>query len=235
MPFSHSSALSRRASSAADRALKAQQQRKYVKELWFFLAAVIAILAVIRVLRFLFSLSFKPLRTERESQQEKRVSAETPWPGHHGRVFWRRFPGACATAFRTVAFRWTIPIGPSSVASVSELTFIIGYIVAIFIWLLVDSELSSMFTYVDIDIQLLVARDLTTMFWEDRAAHFASSNLALVVALAGKNNIISCEGMPIHLFCETLTGTMSVLTGIGHEKVNLTVLICCAVNSRDSP
>lgn len=30
------------------------------------------------------------------------------------------------------------------------------------------------------------------MFWEDRAAHLASSNLALVVALAGKNNIISC-------------------------------------------
>lgn len=67
MPFLHSSAFSRRASSAADRALKAQQQRKYVKELWFFLAAVIALLAVIRVLRFLFSMSFKPLRTDRKS------------------------------------------------------------------------------------------------------------------------------------------------------------------------
>lgn len=33
------------------------------------------------------------------------------------------------------------------------------------------------------------------MFYEDRAALMASSQLPLVVALAGKNNVISCKHM----------------------------------------
>lgn len=37
------------------------------------------------------------------------------------------------------------------------------------------------------------ARDMDTFFFEDRAAHIASCQLPLIVALAGKNNIISCE------------------------------------------
>ena len=39
----------------------------------------------------------------------------------------------------------------------------------------------------------LQAQDLHYWFFEDRAAHLASCQLPLVVALAGKNNIISCE------------------------------------------
>ncbi|KAH9943327.1 ferric reductase NAD binding domain-containing protein [Epithele typhae] len=46
-------------------------------------------------------------------------------------------------------------------------------------------------------------KDLTTWFYEDRAAHLASCQLPLIVALAGKNNIISW------------------ITGIGHEKLNV--------------
>ena len=45
------------------------------------------------------------------------------------------------------------------------------------------------------------AHDLDVKFYEDRAAHFAAAQLPLIVALAGKNNLIS------------------FLVGIGHEKV----------------
>lgn len=41
--------------------------------------------------------------------------------------------------------------------------------------------------------RVLTAHDLKTLFWEDRAAHIASCQLPLIVALAGKNNIISGE------------------------------------------
>ncbi|KAF9641853.1 hypothetical protein BDM02DRAFT_3177017 [Thelephora ganbajun] len=39
--------------------------------------------------------------------------------------------------------------------------------------------------------------------WEDRAAHIGASQVPIVVALAGKNNIVS------------------LLTGIGHERLNI--------------
>ncbi|TFY82597.1 hypothetical protein EWM64_g1407 [Hericium alpestre] len=173
----------------ADRLLKAQQQRKYVKEFWLFLTAVIGILAFFRLIFFLSSFIFRPQpATPGDSASatgKEKTTSETVEPGCSRRASWRRLPSAAASVFRIVAFRWTIPIGLKAVASVSELTFIIGYVVAIFIWLLIDT------------------RDLETMFWEDRAAHFASSNLALVVALAGKNNVIS------------------FLTGVGHEKLNV--------------
>ncbi|KII94680.1 hypothetical protein PLICRDRAFT_169410 [Plicaturopsis crispa FD-325 SS-3] len=171
---------------AAQRLEKADQQRKYVRELWLFLTAVIALLACVRFARLLLSRWVKPTAHRQTSTTEKGgADVESGQARRDGRVSLRRLPAATASAFRIVAFRWTVPIGLSSVASVSELTFIIGYIVAIFVWLFVDTE------------------DLSTMFYEDRAAHFASCQLPLIVVLAGKNNIIS------------------FLTGIGHEKLNV--------------
>lgn len=56
-----------------------------------------------------------------------------------------------------------------------------------------------------IDIPRFLAKDLNSWFYEDRAAHIASCQLPLIVALAGKNNIISCE--------YDVYGAMSILTG----------------------
>jgi len=120
-----------------------------------------------------------------DSARQYKTSLENIEPGRNGRASWRRLPDAIASAFRILAFRIHIPIGPGSVATVSELTFIFGYITVIFVLLLIKTH------------------DLDSFWYEDRAAHYASSQLPLIVALAGKNNIIS--------FC----------TGIGHEKLNM--------------
>ncbi|KAI0321845.1 FAD-binding domain-containing protein [Amylostereum chailletii] len=189
--FRDTSSHIRRATSAADRALKAQQQRKYVRQLWLFLAAVVGFLAAIRLVTALSSarrprsLPPSPSSPSAPQDDKEKSSSHSLRPPLNRGVSWRHLPRASLTAFRIVAFRLTVSIGFGPIGSVSELTFIIGYIVAIFIWLLVDT------------------RDLYTAFWEDRAAHFASSNLSLVVALAGKNNLIS------------------FLTGVGHEKLNV--------------
>lgn len=37
------------------------------------------------------------------------------------------------------------------------------------------------------------ANELETFYFEDRAAHLASCQLPLIVALAGKNNVLSCS------------------------------------------
>lgn len=123
----------------ADKALKAEQQAKYVKELWIFLASVVALLTLVRAVRCLLSVVFSSRSTLGSGSISEKDDSETVQPGRSGRVSWRRLPTAFSTAFRVVAFRLNIPIGPGSVASVAELLFIFGYITAVFIWLLIDS------------------------------------------------------------------------------------------------
>ncbi|KAF8897417.1 hypothetical protein BD779DRAFT_1608032 [Infundibulicybe gibba] len=156
-------------SSAADRRVRDEKNANYVKGFWLLLATIIAVLMFIRILRYIL----RPRQYSSEPQQARQCFAL------------HRLLMAIVTGFNAVAFRWTITIGPKSTASVSELVFIIGYMVTAFIFLLIDT------------------RDLQAMFWEDRAAHLASCQLPLIVALSGKNNIIS------------------FLTGVGHEKLNV--------------
>lgn len=124
----------------ADLALKAEAQRKYVKDLWIFLACVVAFLTVIRVLRLVLSLVIHPRPAK--SQPSEKDSFETVQAGRNGRLSLRKLPAAFASAFRVVAFRLSIPVGPGSVASVAELLFIFGYIAVMLIMLLINSEYS---------------------------------------------------------------------------------------------
>ena len=127
--------------SPADRALKAHQQAEYVKQLWTFLASVVALLTLIRFIRLGLSILLKSRSSlQPSSTLTEKPAGESSVPGNTGRVSWRRFPYAVATAFRIVAFRLNIPIGPKAYATISELTFIFGYIIATFVWLFVDSE-----------------------------------------------------------------------------------------------
>ncbi|EKM59392.1 uncharacterized protein PHACADRAFT_169942 [Phanerochaete carnosa HHB-10118-sp] len=167
----------------ADLALKAEEQREYVKDLWIFLASVVAFLTIVRALRLVLSLVIRPRSVA--SLLSEKSGAEVIQAGRNGKVSLRRLPAAFASAFRIVAFRLSLPIGPGSVASVAELTFIFGYIAVMLVILLINTG------------------DLDSWFYEDRAAHLASCQLPLVVALAGKNNIISW------------------LTGVSHEKLNI--------------
>ena len=124
----------------ADIRLKSCQQAKYVKELWLFLTAVIGLLAIFnwssRLL--LYACKLKWTSGVGVVSHGKR-SPEALKPGGTGRVSLRRVPDAIGSLFRVIDFRTTVPIGPSSVMSVTELTFIVGYILALLIWLWVDS------------------------------------------------------------------------------------------------
>ncbi|KAF9468795.1 FAD-binding domain-containing protein [Collybia nuda] len=169
---------------AADRHYRDQMQIKFTKQIWYLIASVIALLACVRVARYLYSIATIPKSTPEKESATKKSDLERASP-RMGKISIRRLPFALATAFRIVSFRWTIVVGSFAISSVSELAFILGYMAAIFIWLLVDT------------------RNLQAAFWQDRAAHFASAQLPLVVGLAGKNNIIS------------------FLTGVSYEKLNV--------------
>ena len=62
---------------------------------------------------------------------------------------------------------------------------------------------------------------MNPIFFEDRAAHLASCQLPLIVALAGKNNIISCkyEHCTPSSYASLMVLSL-VLTGVSHEKAS---------------
>jgi ferric-chelate reductase len=116
--------------SYADILLKVEHQAKYVKELWLFLASIIALLTVVNVISKIVDGISPP-----KSQAKEQYASSSG----HGRFSLRRLPAAIASSFKIIAFRVTVPIGPSSVTSVTEIIFILGYIIALITWLFVDS------------------------------------------------------------------------------------------------
>nr|VWP00534.1 Pre-mRNA-splicing ATP-dependent RNA helicase PRP28 (EC [Ganoderma boninense] len=166
------------------------QQKEAVRRMWVLIASVVAFLFAVRVLRFTLSLLFDFLFCASEEpmlairKDGKASSQEIVLPGRNGRASWRRIPSACASGFRIIFFRVQVPLLVGA-ASIAELFFVFGYIAAM---------LSLTFTN---------TKDLNYWFYQDRGAHLAACQLPFIVALAGKNNIIS------------------FLTGIGHEKLNV--------------
>ncbi|PPQ65217.1 hypothetical protein CVT26_000194 [Gymnopilus dilepis] len=183
MSASHSAHILAATPSAAQRALRKQIQIAHVRQLWMFLGGVLAFFTLLNFVRYLWSKLFFTPSTRADGTKEKadeEKHSARPRVSTPRRSWW-----ALATGFRIVFFRWSIPIGPSAIASVTELSFICVYIVANLVWLLVNTQ------------------DLQALFYQDRAALMASSQIPLVVALAGKNNVISW------------------LTGISHERLNV--------------
>ncbi|KAF9534178.1 ferric reductase NAD binding domain-containing protein [Crepidotus variabilis] len=172
------------AAATALRNLRNKKQLEHTLYLWYFLASVIGFFTFVRVVRYTWEKFALSTEDQPSTQLEKNDSEK------HGRRAVRasalqRLAWAVTTGFRITFFRWSVRVAPGCILSMSEITFICIYITVNLVLLFVDT------------INLL-----PTMY-QDRAALLASSQLSLVVALAGKNNIISW------------------LTGVGHEKLNV--------------
>lgn len=131
--------LNSRASTAADRLIRDRTQSKFVKQVWYLIGGVVALLICIRIARYLHLLLTVPKPAQEKDKETKKVDLERADP-RIGKISVRRLPLAIATAFRIVAFRWTITAGSFMVSSVSEAAFVLGYMASILIWLLVDSK-----------------------------------------------------------------------------------------------
>lgn len=134
--------------SAEDKALKADQQRTYVRDVWIVIASVVAFLVFIRATRFLLSLIFSPKPAGQSSSihsPSEKHDAEALQAQRNGQMSPRRLPAAFASTFRVIAFRLNIPIGPGSVATVAELLFILGYMATMLVLCFVNSECPHMF------------------------------------------------------------------------------------------
>lgn len=131
--------LNSRASTTADRLIRDRTQSKFVEQVWYLIGSVVALLICIRIARYLHSLLTVPKPAPEKDKETKKVDLERT--NHRiGNISVRCLPLAIVTAFRIVAFRWTITVGSFMVSSVSEAAFVLGYMASILIWLLVDSK-----------------------------------------------------------------------------------------------
>lgn len=130
--------FTRASPTAADRAVRNAIQVAHVKQLWYFLACVLAFFTLVQVVRYAWSKLTPPPQQRtpinEKEDKEKNITPQATYSAFH------RTLTAFSTGFRIAFFRWTIPIGPGAITSMTELTFIFSYIAANFIWLLVDSK-----------------------------------------------------------------------------------------------
>lgn len=108
------------------------------RNLWLVITAAVGLLTVINLGSRALALLRRPKPVD-DADSEKR-SPEAHVPGSTGKSSVRRLPAAVATGFNILAFRTTIPIGPGAITNVSELTFIVGYLVAMLTILFANSE-----------------------------------------------------------------------------------------------
>lgn len=136
-PSAHSNTTS--TSTPAQRLLRGEKQTRHAKQTWYLIGSIIAFLALIRLLRVVLkriSLSrAKPTQSSEKGDVEKAAL-----PSTSGNVSLRHLPYAIGAGFRIVAFRYTWSLGSWLAASITESIFICGYIVAMFLFLFIDSE-----------------------------------------------------------------------------------------------
>jgi len=152
--------------------------------LFFGLACFLASLTVIHLLDLLSAWSRRSRRREEDTNEKAIMFQELPNIGRGANPL-RQLPSALLTTFRICAFRWTIPLGNGSVMLLSEAVVIAGYVAFLTFLTITNTE------------------NYKLAFINKRAALLGASQFPIVIALAGKNNLIS------------------YLTGVSHERLNI--------------
>jgi len=124
---------------AADRAIRNQKQIAHVKQLWWFLASVVTFFTLIRVGRYLAA-KFSSISKNAGASTNEKGDEELNKKQQVITSPLQRTAYALSTGFRITFFRFSVPVGLGCIMSISELSFILIYITANLLWLLVDSQ-----------------------------------------------------------------------------------------------
>jgi ferric-chelate reductase len=123
--------------SKADLALKAEQAAIFVRDFWIALASILGCLLICRLAHRVVTPSIHPFSSP--CSRPRPGNGEPSAQSTRQRA-WRHLPSAAITAFRIVAFRTTVWIGPETVVSLVEIAFIAGYVTLMLLFVLVDCE-----------------------------------------------------------------------------------------------
>ncbi|KAF8589882.1 hypothetical protein K439DRAFT_1404572 [Ramaria rubella] len=166
--------------------IRSSRAQDYPRQIWIFLATLIGILALFRLRELLV---FWRRKRRGDPSHLCQISDQSIFHGKpvnqitSVKVSLNRVPPAITNAFRIIMYRINLPIGMGSVLNGAEVTVISGYIIAIFTWEFINCELC----YVN--------------YWSNRAANIVATQFPLIIALSGKNNLISCKYFHLLYFC----------------------------------
>ncbi|KAF8813105.1 hypothetical protein BYT27DRAFT_7181675 [Phlegmacium glaucopus] len=135
----------------------------YPNQVLYFIASVIALISLCHF----FSISYKFITRKRVYGWKRRTA-----------VSLARVPAAVVDSFRTLAFRWTVPIGSSHELNLAEVGATLGYMAVIFSWTFVNTT-------------TIAGIKVAPKYYADRAGDITASQLPIMLALGMRNNIIS--------------------------------------------
>jgi hypothetical protein len=166
-----------------DRGLWKARNSAYPKQVLYLIASFIAFISLCHF----FSIFYTFITRKRVFEWKKRTS-----------VSLTRLPAAAADSFRTLAFRWTVPVGSSHELNFVEVGLTLAYMAVLVTWTFANSMIDSFPSALNSNSHLNLATTLTGLqvnprYYANRAGRIAASQLPLVVALGMKNNLISCE------------------------------------------
>ena len=170
----------------------------YAKQVWWFVASFIGLVAIFQALSWVASKAFAPCPASRPADSEGQGMVR------RRRRDWSRLPLAFVNYFRVVAFRNTVDIGQILNITYAEAFITVGYIVGLFVWAFINSALPAFVWYVSSTDLLhlatnLAGQSLNWQYWSGRAGTLAVSQFPLITVLGTKNNVLSCESMHHHL------------------------------------
>lgn len=118
-------------SASHDQALRSFLAKEYPREVWYFLASLILLVALCNILSHNLS-RWIPTAVSKDPEAI-RTSRKGP-------IALRRFPLAILNASRIVAFRCTVPIGQTFSLNAAELFLTALYVAILFAWTLTNCE-----------------------------------------------------------------------------------------------
>ncbi|KAF7337153.1 Ferric/cupric reductase transmembrane component 1 [Mycena venus] len=142
----------------------------YPKQVWYFMATFIGLVAACHVVSTLHA-----YLTRNRAPPPPRADSDAPL--RHG-VSWIRLPLATLNLFRTIAFRWSIVIAGSYTLNVADFLLAAMYLTVLFTWTFINSKNS-------------LGKKYDPKYWANRCAHIAGSQLPLMTAFGMKNNFMS--------------------------------------------
>lgn len=117
--------------SPADNDISNARLDSYPLQVVYFIASFIALISLCH-----FTSLFYHFVTRKQVHHWKQRST----------VSLRRLPAAVVDSFRTIAFRWMVPIGSSRELSLAEVGLTIGYMGVLFTWTFINCMLNFLFS-----------------------------------------------------------------------------------------
>ncbi|KAJ7626199.1 iron reductase [Roridomyces roridus] len=140
----------------------------YPKQVWYFLAACMALVSLCHVISVLYAY---------HTRQHVSKPTTEDGPLRH-RLSWRRLPLAAVNLYRIIAFRWSLTLPGNYTFNVADFMLTTTYITIIFTWSFINSTNT-------------LGQKYDPKYWANRCAHIAGVQLPLMTALGMKNNFIS--------------------------------------------